>query len=246
MGSGGDLSEIRGIIVVITFLSLTVLLIGMMPGEFVYSTQNRQVTVPADYDSTEVMALAESQNFTLGLHCDTDFTLGGHDFTFWDNAFGPVPGDGIQFEHMWTEYWVIHYRHPMDWYDHQNIRRDSGEYSSIPMSKQMKFSTIDTIGVNETWKVQCEHVTVMVMFGFNTTLYSNCTQAYQNSALGMWVGINFDEVNTTFNAWNLISMILFFQMPDVHPLINGIIAIPIWITIAYLVFTLITKLIPFT
>jgi hypothetical protein len=83
------------------------------------------------------------------------------------------------------------------------------------------------------------------MFGYNTTSYDNCTQAYENDALGIWLGINFDQVNTQYNAWNLISMILFFQMPDVHPLINVIIAIPIWVTIAYLVFTLITKLIPF-
>jgi hypothetical protein len=246
MGSPGDLSELRGLVVVITFLSVTVLLVSMIPGEFVVSpSENRQVVVPQSYSSSEVMAIASTMNFTLGPHCNTDFSLGGHDFSFFDNAMGSVPGNGIIMFHSWIEYWIFHNQDFMKWYDQQNIERDTGEdFSNWPF--MMHFQTIDDIGVNTTWTVQCTHVTIKVMFGYNTTSYANCTDAYENNALGLWVGINFDQVNTQYNAWNLIQMILFFQMPDVHPLINAIIAIPIWITITYLVFTLITKLIPFT
>jgi hypothetical protein len=245
MGSGGDLSELRGLLVVITFLSVTVLLVSMIPGEFVVSTTtNRQVVVPEAYSSSEVMAIASSYNFTFGPHVDKEFDLGGHTFLIFDNAAGSIPGNGIMMFHTWIEYWIFHNQDPMLWYDSQNIQRDTGEdFSTWPW--MMKFQTIDDIGVNTTWTVQCQHVTVKIMFGYNTTSYDNCTQAYENDALGIWLGINFDQVNTQYNAWNLISMILFFQMPDVHPLINAIIAIPIWVTIAYLVFTLITKLIPF-
>jgi hypothetical protein len=246
MGSGGDLAELRGLLVVVTFLSITVLLVAMIPGEFVVgSTDNRQVVVPEDYSSSEVMAIASSYNFTFGPHVDKEFDLGGHTFLIFDNAAGSIPGTGILMFHTWIEYWIFHNRDLMKWYDSQNIERDTGaDFSQWPY--MMKFQTIDDIGVNTTWTVQCEHVTVKAMFGYNTTAYDNCTQAYENDALGIWLGINFDQVNTTYNAWNLIQMILFFQMPDVHPLINMIIAIPLWITIAYLVFTLITKLIPFT
>jgi len=246
MGSGGDLAELRGLLVVVTFLSITVLLVAMIPGEFVVGTsENRQVVVPDDYSSSEVMAIASSYNFTFGPHVQEDFTMGGHDFTIFDNAMGSVPGTGIIMYHKWIEYWIFHNQDFMKWYDQQNIERDT-DLEDYQWPYMLKFQTIDDIGVNTTWTVQCEHVTIKAMFGYNTTSYDNCTQAYENSALGIWLGINFDQVNTQYNAWNLIQMILFFQMPDVHPLINMIIAIPIWITIAYLVFTLITKLIPFT
>lgn len=249
MGSGGDLAELRGLLVVVTFLSITVLLVSMIPGEFVVgSTDNRQVAVPDDYSSSDVMAIASATNFTIGPHFEQSFSLGGHDFTIFDDARGSIPGNGIIVYTEWTEWWVIHNQLYMKWYDSQNIERNSAPSGpQLPyMSYMMKFQTIDDIGVNTTWTVQCERVTVKAMFGYNTTAYGNSTDAYENSALGLWLGINFDQVNTQYNAWNLIQMILFFQMPDVHPMINMIIAIPIWITIAYLVFTLITKLIPFT
>jgi hypothetical protein len=245
MGSGGDLAELRGLLVVVTFLSITVLLVSMIPGEFVVgSTDNRQVAVPEDYSSSEVMAIASSYNFTIGPHVDEDFSLGGHDFRLYDNAMGSIPGDGITMYHGWTEWWILHTHDFVRWYDQQNIARDNGP-GFMAWPYLLSFQTIDDIGVNTTWTVQCEHVTVKAMFGYNTTAYDNCTHAYENDALGIWLGINFDQVNTQYNAWNLIQLILFFQMPDVHPMINMIIAIPIWITIAYLVFTLITKLIPF-
>jgi hypothetical protein len=248
MGSGGDLSELRGILVVVTFLSVTILLVSMIPGEFVVSpTTNRQVVVPEAYSSSDVMAIASSMNFTFGPHVEQSFSLGGHDFTIFDDAMGSIPGNGIIMYTEWVEWWVIHNQLYMKWYDQQNIERNSapGPLEFPYMSYMMQFQTIDDIGLNTTWTIQCERVTVKAMFGYNTTAYDNCTQAYENDSLGIWLGINFDQVNTQFNAWNLISMILFFQMPDVHPIINAIIAIPIWVTIAYLIFTLITKLIPF-
>ncbi|MCJ7482270.1 MAG: hypothetical protein MUO31_04830 [Thermodesulfovibrionales bacterium] len=251
MGSGGDLAELRGLLVVVTFLSITVLLVAMIPGEFVVgSTENRQVVVPDNYSSSDVMAIASSTNYTIGLHFEQSFSLGGHYFTIFDDARGSVPGNGIIMYTEWWEYWgIIHNQLYMQWYDQDNIERSHSPTSGphFPyLDKMMNFQTIDDIGVNTTWTVQCIHVTIKAMFGYNTTAYDNCTHAYENNALGIWLGINFDQVNTQYNAWNLIQMILFFQMPDVHPMINMIIAIPIWITIAYLVFTLITKLIPFT
>jgi len=44
-------------------------------------------------------------------------------------------------------------------------------------------------------------------------------------------------------------MVLFFKMPNVHPVLNYIIAVPIWASIAWLAFALIIaiiKALPFT
>ena len=62
-------------------------------------------------------------------------------------------------------------------------------------------------------------------------------------------GIEFDQMATGLNAWDLISMVLFFKMPNVHPVLNYIIGVPIWISITWLAASIIIaflKSLPFT
>jgi len=47
------------------------------------------------------------------------------------------------------------------------------------------------------------------------------------------------------SAWNIVGMILFFQMPQVHPLFNLMFALPIWACIVYTIYRLILLAIPF-
>jgi len=44
---------------------------------------------------------------------------------------------------------------------------------------------------------------------------------------------------TGLNAWDLIGMILFFKLPNVHPILNYVIAVPIWASIVWLATSLI-------
>jgi len=96
-----------------------------------------------------------------------------------------------------------------------------------------------------TYVAKTEDFQCRAYFGFNDTKYSSPTEAWDNYELDILIGMKFDQVNTSINAWSLISMLLFFQLPEVHWIINALIAIPIWITVAYLIYVLIIKIIPF-
>lgn len=57
--------------------------------------------------------------------------------------------------------------------------------------------------------------------------------------LYVFIGMTSTEADKLYaeatNAWNLVNQILFFQSPNIHPALNALIAIPVWISIAYLV-----------
>ena len=87
----------------------------------------------------------------------------------------------------------------------------------------------------------CEHVEFVVILNFNDTLYSTPSDAWDSDELYVFTGIHFDQTQTTFNVWEIIGMLLFFGLPDVHFLINAVISIPLWCCIAYLSYILILR-----
>ncbi len=98
--------------------------------------------------------------------------------------------------------------------------------------------------------VDCQHVELRAWIAYNRTTYDNCSHAWDNDALTVLWGIEWDEIGTGLNAWNLVTALLFFQLPPgvPHPL-NFIIALPIWIIEAVLIAQLVLAFIsvlPFT
>ena len=82
-----------------------------------------------------------------------------------------------------------------------------------------------------------------VSFNYDEETYSSVEDAWNHHGLSFFIGIEFDQIATGLNAWDLIGMVLFFKMPNVHPLLNYIIAVPIWASIAWLAFALIIAVI---
>ncbi len=99
----------------------------------------------------------------------------------------------------------------------------------------------DYTGGNIRYTARCDHFQMFIFFGFNETLYSSPSDAWTNNALRILFAIEFDQTNTTVNAWSLISMMLFFQIPTIHPLLNVILTIPLWIALTYLVYITILR-----
>ena len=80
-----------------------------------------------------------------------------------------------------------------------------------------------------------------VFFAFNETTYATPQDAWEQSELHEFWGMNFDQAKTGYAAWDLIAMLLFFNLPTVHFLINALLAVPLWIAIAYLSYILILR-----
>jgi hypothetical protein len=78
-------------------------------------------------------------------------------------------------------------------------------------------------------------------FGWSTS-YTDATDAYDNHALWLYLEAGLDRNNTALNGWSLIQSVLFFNIPNVEPMISYIMGIPIWICVAYLAVIMVLRI----
>ncbi len=90
-----------------------------------------------------------------------------------------------------------------------------------------------------------EPFTFHVLITFNTHLYSNLTVAWEAGYLNMTVGFPLTSDIQSVNVWTIIGQIMFFQAPYIDPVINSIIAVPLWTLFAYLMYRFLRGVIPF-
>jgi len=232
---------------IITFLGVFGLLVGTIPAGFLVETpEYREQQVSEYFEAIDVQYFAETWEHTLNATGGTDagagwyfidIDIGNRDFDMWYKKANNPPLK-LYFVHRYT--WLIFpVSHKMRWLNYQGITRGT----------ELEATELDSDVSDPTYTVECSHFYVKTFFAYNDTLYSNPTEAWNASELNMLVAIDFDQQQTGMNAWNLIGMILFFQMPDVHPLLNAFIAIPMWVCIAWLTFAFIiavVKSLPFT
>ena len=233
--------EIKGLIIVITFLSTFFIVTSFIPSGFKYVIpENREVDVPQYFEAIDVQSFGSTEYFTLNYSLDNyHFTIGGYDLMLF---IGYPFGSEIRIDHF-HYWWIFQYGfHSMKWYDADGLHVS---YEHPLYHEILPISALDDHEYGERYTMKCEHFQSIVVFGYNQTAYDSHVEAFQDEALTIFFGVEFDQLQTTYNVWNLVAMILFFQMPNVHPAINALIAIPIWILVAYLVYVLILKAIPF-
>lgn len=252
----GDMSEIRGMVVILSFIGVTVFLIGLIPTQFVggFDYEGRTIN-PEDYwEALDLQSFADTLELTLndtgwrlyassspiGAYYSKHVDLGGHDFDiYYSVASGSVHYVWLRVH--WTDWIIIPHYTDMDWINNKGIGRDINAHPNyqkvLPVSK-IQSDYDDEIA---EYTAQEPAFRVQVYFGYNTTLYSSIVDAWDNYELQVLIGIDFDQTRTGYNAWELISMLLFFQLPDIHWTINALIAIPLWISIGYISFILILR-----
>ena len=79
---------------------------------------------------------------------------------------------------------------------------------------------------------------------WNTTKYDNSTHAWDNQELYLLHGVGIDS-SATNNVAALLVGLLFFQLPDVPPLVNAILATPTWACVIFILWFVIKEMIPF-
>jgi len=235
---------------VITFLAVFGILVMTIPMGFIEATDEyTQRDIPTEeyhlqslesYASIWELTLNETGGTSIGgLYYEVNFEIGGH-------------ACGIRYKcanksnlnlfviHKYTVWWIFPASHHMDWKNKMNLERgDILEVEELE-SDYEEYLPYD---------LSCSHFYLDATFNYNETLYSSVEEAWNHHGLKFIIGIEFDQLATGLNAWNLIYMILFFQMPNVHPVINYIIAIGLWASIAWLAFAFIiavVKSLPFT
>jgi hypothetical protein len=133
----------------------------------------------------------------------------------------------IRVDHVWTVFWFFHFNDKI-----------------VPdISKDVALSHLS--GNLSEFSGACTHETFYFRISFNDSKYHTFSEAWDDGELFFYVGMGYESGASIRSAWSLIGQILFFQIPNVHPLITAIIAIPLWICILVITFTLVTRLFPF-
>lgn len=241
----GDMSEYKGLITVVSFLGVFVLLLGLFPYDLlVASDSNRAVDVPSELiEVMSIYSFAETKTVYLN-NSGTPWWLDPTNWLYWDIDIGSWDIDlyytkpnqtvytkTMNLVHVWYDWWIF----PAD--DHLEFFSSSGESLGEGL-------TVLEIGTEnpQTFRATCSHTTYTVGMGYNDTTYSNYSDAWDHGGVAVFCGVNFDQVNTSYNAMNLISTLLFFSMPAETPLIiKLIISIPIWACVAYLMFIFVLR-----
>ena len=249
---GQSIAELRGLITAITFLGVFVLLIAWIPPEFYQAGTARNVGIPDVFESIDVWAYAETFQYqmnetgggTIGNKyyiTNTGLDIGNRDFTFYYSKANLTEHE-LKMQHNW--YWLIF------------PQAENLEWISIKTNedrgKLLDDVEMEVDGENQTeavkiakYRAKTKNFQYVAFFQYNSTKWGNFTQAWNHHELYFFWAVNFDEINTSFNILQLIGMLVFFQLPDVNMYLNAIIAIPFWVTVAYLVVVLFVKVIPF-
>ena len=82
------------------------------------------------------------------------------------------------------------------------------------------------------------------VFYYNTTTYTDSSDAWDNNKLYLLHGIGIDA-SATANIGSLIISLLLLQLPDVPLLINVLLVTPIWACIIFVLWFIIKEMIPF-
>jgi len=201
----------------------------------------RQYSSPEDFDISDIMAYSNIYSLTFNYTMDSPYHIDADDSGIGHDLWLQLDKYWISLDHFWYWFSIPVGFHDMEWYDADHTEKIS--YQEAYMEK-LDIETLDDYAYGSTFWMECKHLQLKIAFSYNTTTYSSHLDAFDNEALAMVVSVEWEIEKTTYNAWDLIGMLLIFNMPDVHPLINALLKIPLWACIAYLCYVLIIKVIP--
>jgi len=229
----------------------------MAPLYLVEGIDSRQMSVPEYLDSQELVMLAETitHNITDEMYLDNSYTLGNHQLMIRVDSRESDTTNWNYIVNCYLKSWfgIVYDIHSLKWRNSQGIEvSELGQANVYGAWKPRYIVTKDTVIENydnssayAKFTEFCNHIHFVTFIYYNTSAYSSMKQAWENHTFWLTQGISFDQVGTSWNAWSLISSLLFFQAPQINPFINLIIALPFWVCIAYLIYRLILLALPF-
>lgn len=241
-----DAPPLRNFIVPVVFLAFYATLIGFMPSELITG----EIDIKEGYFPDEYWDMSNILNMTSVSYTHTVTYGSGYYMDEWGktDGFGHhfriivyEGSDGVEITNQHYFVWIFdlpYGNHNMKWYGVAD-GVDYGEHFT-----ELEFDSISETNNNFTTaqlKVTCDHVTMYSVVGYNSTEYSTMTEAFEDDGLYVDWRIGWEEIGTSFSAWDLLTGLIFFQADslNIHPYINALIAFPIWAAIAYLGYCLV-------
>lgn len=252
-----DLSGIRSpFLFAVVFFAIFALLISLgvqaTPELFTGTAELNYYSMPEYFDAATVESLANYYNITAnngGAYYSEDW---GIDEGFGHNFLMEISTVGGEFKTTNTHYftwWVFPVgHHYFDW-SVLETGEDFGESLTDTEFESVDTWDPDTFISSAKFKLTCEDLYMYATVAYNGTAYANATTAFANDALSIVYAINWDELGTGINAYNLIAQIMTFDRPEIHPALNSLIAIPLWALIGFIIVVIILAIVealPFT
>jgi len=233
----------------ILFLALFTTLIAIIPSEFFALTKEyKKYEYPEYFSQADIQSIKHFLNKTVSKGGETEFDFAGTGANFylkviWHEA-GEVVGepDVLSFNRLKWAWWIFRSWSVMeiDVY---------GQY----LSKSEALSEWD----NETkasiiHPVYDDALTVKIWLTDTNKTRKDLRQAWDEGTIMVGIGFGFEDYETKLSVWDIIGKLLTFQSPEVFGLsgpaatvLNLLIALPLWIVAAYLIYRLILMAIPF-
>lgn len=233
---------------VVSFLGIFIILVSTMPYQFYLTApEYAQYSYPEFFTKEDIEYISFMRNVTLTAESceDIDFTddaipehgeRGKVNFKFYCCWMPSL--NRIFFKHYEWEWWIFARVHSMYCFNEPN----RVEF----LTKNHLIENWDSdYNASVIYPVSCNCIVTKVWFTDTNETRNNISQAWDEGAIHVIMGFGFDDYETSISSWALVGQLLTFQAPDIHPVINAIIAIPIWATIAYVAYILILKALPF-
>jgi len=234
---------LRTFLFLITFLAVFGLLIATIPSGFLVVTDEYEAhDIPEDfrvkdlesYASTLIITMNETGGKEImGYYYRMTFEIGGHK-CFFDYTMANKSNLQVVFIHRFTGWFWIETGHNMNWKNRAGLER-----GNVLTVEELESDYADYL----PYDVICSHFYLDGSFNYDEENYTSVEDAWNHHGLSFFIGIEFDQLKTGLNAWDLIGMILFFELPNVHPVLNYIIKIPIWVAITWLAFAFVIAII---
>lgn len=243
------MAESKILVFVICFLGFFFLLIPLMPIEFFPTSADiHKWEYPSFFSKDDIQNIQYfiSHNVTktlIGGEIEFDFNpdINVKTACRWYSAT-----NHMQFFHIEWEFWFAKTYGYMFWVN------QTTEY----IDKDLVLKNWDSsINASVFYPVFCEfnHLDTKVWIRDNNHTRNDISTAWDSGTVEVSQGFGFDDFKTATSIWNIIGRLLTFQSPEIFGLsgigatiINFVIAMPIWVCVAYCLLRVFVYLKPFS
>jgi hypothetical protein len=242
----GDLSEMRGLIIIGSVIGVFILLYGWMPSQLVYPESGMtNLNIPQYFEGQSTVLYNNtfySINFTLdAISYPAWWGYWGQKFTFADSKYLFGYWNTTNYSGHTPEFICD----VIDAYDIY-VATCSFSTKTTDYGTALSYTELDALkasGGDLQFSVTCSgYASFTIMLAYDEDVYSTPTQAFQADAMKIQVGQTIDQIGTATSATGILWNVLTFQWLSVNPYLAALLAIPFWIATAYLIFIVVLRM----
>jgi len=241
----GDLSEMRGLIVVISFIGVFVTIVALMvsesPSLFTSLPSNGTSTIPTANNKLPSEFLAWNTTYTHNLTgspgTEKFFDLAGWHYVVEEkiNIYSQHWIGMATFDYFWI--------FPNPWsFDFFKFYHEG----DLIADRYLHIYSLDALyAANKTLKFECinSKTSASVLFQFKETTYTDPQDAYDAGALTMHFNIDWEDRNTSVNVLNFIGALFMWNLPGLDWRIQALMMIPLMVASAYMLFIFVLRIV---